>query len=257
MKKNKFNKKPQATTKHNHLWLYGKHAVMTAIENERRKIFRILTSGESFPQKILETIKNRNIVIENVPKSEIDSLLTSDAVHQGVAAEVAFLDNYPLEDLCSDSGSKLIVILDQVTDPHNIGAIMRSAAAFNADAVIVPDKNTCQETGVLAKSASGALDTVPFIRVANLANAMDTLKKNDFWIIGLDGKCDKELSQIDITAKTAIVLGSEGDGIRRLILENCDFVAKLPISEKIESLNVSNAAAVALYEIASKRKSFE
>ena len=139
-------------------------------------------------------------------------------------------------------------MLDQVTDPHNIGAILRSAAAFEAAAVILPDANAPEESGTLAKSACGGLEIVPLIRVPNLVRAIETLKKVGFWVIGLDGSAKKTMAQDKLPAKTVFILGSEGDGLRRLTAENCDYMLKLPISDKMESLNVSNAAAIALYE---------
>ena len=147
-----------------------------------------------------------------------------------------------------------IVILDGVTDPHNIGAILRSMAAFDSQALIVTDKNAPSETAAMAKAASGALDIVPLIRITNLARALEQLKQAGFWIVGMEGTAEKSLRELDIPKKIAIVMGSEGEGMRRLTLQSCDFLAKLPISPKMESLNVSNAAAIALYELSYKLK---
>ena len=138
--------------------------------------------------------------------------------------------------------------MDQVTDPHNIGAILRSAAAFDAMAVVIPDAGAPEESAVLAKSACGALEIVPLIRVTNLARSMQQLKDAGFWCLGLDGYAKEYISDKKLPARTAFILGSEGDGMRRLTAENCDYTIKLPMSDKMESLNVSNAAAVALYE---------
>lgn len=236
-------------------WLYGKHPVIAALNNPKRKIFKIIAAGnEILSSEMTDLLKNRSIPLEIMVKHEFDSFLPKDALHQGLCAQVAFLDNCPLEKIIANHQTKHLLILDQVTDPHNIGAIMRTSAAFDVSAVIIPEKNSCPETGVLAKSASGALDLIPIVRVVNLVSAIKLLKKNNFWIIGLDAYSEKELSQIEIPSKTVLVLGSEGSGLRRLTLENCDFTAKLPISKQIESLNVSNAAAIALYEIAARKK---
>jgi 23S rRNA (guanosine2251-2'-O)-methyltransferase len=152
-----------------------------------------------------------------------------------------------LKDLDESDGG-VVLLLDQVTDPHNIGAILRSAAAFGALAVIVPEAGAPDETGVLAKSASGALEVVPLVRVTNLARAMDQLKELGFWCIGMDGHATNSIGDQKLPSRAAFVMGSEGDGMRRLTAENCDFVTKLPMSPAIESLNVSNAAAITLYE---------
>ena len=156
-----------------------------------------------------------------------------------------------IEDLICDTKKlekALVVILDQVSDPHNVGAILRSAAAFGAMAVIVPDANAPEETGTLAKSASGALEVIPLIRVANLSRAMEMLKKADFWCVGMDGYAKKEMGEDRLPQKCALVMGSEGEGMRRLTAENCDYMVKLPIARTVESLNVSNACTIALYE---------
>ncbi len=140
-------------------------------------------------------------------------------------------------------------MLDQVTDPHNVGAILRSAAAFDAVAVVVTDKHAPQESGVMAKAASGAMETVPLVTVGNLSQAIEKLKKAGYWTAGFSSHAKQTLAEAKLDGKTALVLGAEGDGMRRLTSERCDFLVKLPMSDKMESLNVSNAAAVALYEL--------
>lgn len=182
----------------------------------------------------------------------MDNLLGADAVHQGIAALVQPLAGYVLEDVLHRSG--VLVILDQVSDPHNVGAILRSAAAFDAIAVIAPKDNSAPETATMAKAASGGLDIVPRISVTNLASAMRALKEEGWWIIGLAGEATQSLSDIKIGAKTVLVLGAEGKGMRRLTGELCDELARLPISPRMESLNVSNAAVLALYHCAVGKK---
>ncbi|TAL01326.1 MAG: RNA methyltransferase, partial [Rhodospirillaceae bacterium] len=172
------------------------------------------------------------------------------AVHQGIAVLA-----HPLEpDLADvlDHAEPLtqacIVVLDQVTDPHNVGAILRSAAAFGAIAVLAPDRGAPDESGAMAKSASGALDAIPYIKGVNLVRLLEQLKEHRFWLVGLDAAAKAELADVDLTGRVALVVGAEGEGLRRLVGETCDHMARLPISEAMESLNVSNAAAVALYE---------
>ena len=173
-------------------------------------------------------------------------------LRQGLALKADPLPSACLEDLSFEQRA-VVLVLDQVTDPRNIGAILRSAAAFDAAAVIVAAAHAPAETGALAKAACGALEIIPFIRVNNLSRALETLKKKGFWIYGLDGYATTLLSDEKLADKTVFVLGSEGDGMRRLTTQSCDYTVKLPISNKVESLNVSNAAVLALYEFACKK----
>ena len=231
-------------------WLYGWHAVEAALNNPERGIKRIIASPAA-----LEKLK---LPARKLPQPErtepraMDQMLGADAVHQGIAIRVEPLGNYVLEDVIHKP-SGLILILDQVSDPHNVGAVLRSAAAFDALAVITPKDNSAPETAVMAKAASGALDLVPRISVTNLAGAMRELQQAGWWIIGLAGEATRHLGDIRMGAKTVLVLGAEGKGMRRLTGECCDELAKLPISPRMESLNVSNAAAIALYHCASQQ----
>lgn len=225
-------------------FLYGRHPVEAALANPARKPRRLLaTKNAAATLPLLPA----DLAAQLVTSEELAALLPEGAVHQGIALEVLPLGDGNLDALAAKD--RPIVILDQVTDPHNIGAILRSAAAFDAAGVIVMKHNAPDETGVLAKSASGALEIVPVVRVPNLVQAMEYLKKKGYWCAGLDGQATQTLAEAKMTAKTVLVMGAEGAGLRRLTAEHCDLLVKLPISSKMESLNVSNAAAIALYEL--------
>ncbi len=224
-------------------WIYGDHAVQAALANNKRKIERLVASTNAIKSLDLTGRKlNTDTDIR-----QLDKILPKDAVHQGVAALVHPLPHTTLDDVLE---STLLLVLDQVTDPHNVGAILRSAAAFGVGAVIMTEDHGAPENGALAKAACGALDIVPLIRITNLSSTLDTLKSHDFWCVGLDGKTDKLIAEAKGFKKKALVLGAEGKGLRRLTAEKCDLLVKIPISPQMESLNVSNAAAVALYAIA-------
>lgn len=238
------------------IWIYGKHASSAVLSNPERVISRICFTKNTAPEIYIP--EGMKVFPEVVEQKYLD-LLFPNQTHQGVAIQVKALPELEVEDVFpknfkNEERKSLVIILDQVTDPQNVGAIMRSAAAFGADAVIMPKDNSPKETTALAKAASGALEVLPLVKVTNLATAMQYLKELGFWIIGMDGKAKEFLSEIEPSKKTAIVMGAEGVGMRRLTEENCDFIAKLPISNKVESLNVASAAAIALYEIGSKVK---
>lgn len=191
-----------------------------------------------------------------VAPQEITAVLPEGAVHQGFAALVDPLPPVALEDLLArltGTPKACCLVLDQVTDPRNTGAILRSAAALGAAAVIVPERRSPPETSVLAKAASGALEAVDMVRVINIARALQTLKDAGFWCIGLEARAPTALSDTDLSGRIALVLGSEGQGLRRLVAKSCDVLAALPMNGPMESLNVSAAAAIALYEAARQR----
>lgn len=242
--------KKQAPVTGNNYWVYGWHAVNAALANPERFISRIIVSPAA--QSRLKLPSRKLPAPQVTEPRDMDKLLGSGAVHQGIAALVGPLDGWLLEDVLHLEKGPLL-ILDQVSDPHNVGAILRSAAAFDAAAIIVPKDHSAPETAVMAKAACGALDIVKLITVTNLASAMRDLKDNGWWIVGLEGEATKDITEIDFAPKTVIVLGAEGPGMRRLTAENCDERAKLPISARMESLNVSNAAAIALYHLYAKR----
>lgn len=225
-------------------WLFGRHAVFAALANPNRQFRRLLVTKNALGQlpKLPSGLQSK--VVE---AQELDSMLPRDAVHQGFLLEARMLEDATIEDLIAIG--RPVLLLDQVTDPHNIGAILRSAAAFDAAGIVVTKHNAPEETGTLAKSASGALELVPIARVANLVQAMEQLKAGGYWVAGMDGKATQTLAEAKLDVKTALVMGAEGSGLRRLTEEKCDLLVKLPISSRMESLNVSNAAAIALYEL--------
>lgn len=225
------------------LFLYGMHPVVAALANPKRVITRIMATPNA-SARLREAGATLPMVPEEVRPRDLDRLLGGEAVHQGVAMEVA-----PLEPLAIDElrDKHLVVCLDQVSDPHNVGAILRSAAAFGADAVLSTARQAPAETGVLAKAASGALDMIPLVAVGNLARALDELGYNGFVRIGFDEAAETTLESAMTGERVALVLGAEGKGLRRLTREKCDRLARLPTSAPLASLNVSNAAALGLY----------
>lgn len=230
--------------------LYGRHAVTAALANPERVIRKIWGTRETL--NMLELPQGLPIVYAEAP--DLGRMVPSDAPHQGIVAEVEPLADVwlgeVLEDGAKDTPGKArpILVLDQVTDPHNVGAIFRSAAAFDALAIVTQDRHAPPESGVLARAASGALEIMPWVRVVNLARALDEIAEAGYWRIGLDGSARETLGHaLEGAGKVALVLGAEGDGLRHNSIAHCDIIARLPISARMESLNVSNAAAIALY----------
>ncbi|KIM00009.1 23S rRNA (guanosine-2'-O-) -methyltransferase rlmB [Paramagnetospirillum magnetotacticum MS-1] len=229
------------------IWLYGIHAVSAALANPERRIRRLVATTEA-----AKSLPATKIPVETMERAEIDRLLAPGSVHQGIALLVEPLPAITMEDIirmADSASSALVLVLDQVTDPHNVGAILRSAAAFGALAVVAPDRHAPDETGTLAKSASGALERMPLVRVTNVVRALEDMKKGGFWTAGLAADAPKTLAEAELSGKVVLVLGAEGEGMRRLTREHCDHLVRLPMCGEMESLNVSNAAAVALYEI--------
>ena len=230
------------------LILYGRHAVLEALQNPLRKCSKILCTKEN-AEDIRRISKMAPQIVE---RKEIDKLLPPEAVHQGFALFCTELAPAALEDIIEQAEALEncnILILDQVTDPQNIGAIIRSAVAFNCLALIVQDKNAPSETGSMAKASAGMIEHLPIVRVTNLTRAIDQLKDAGFWTIGMDGYAKTTVSELKKGGKNAIIMGSEGKGMRRLVEENCDITVKLPMNPLVESLNVSTAAAIILYEM--------
>lgn len=242
------------SSKNSGLLLYGKHPVAAAIANAQRQIAVIYATPENTAEiksLCLAAGRSENLV-KTAERKEIDRMLPPDAVHQGLAAQVKELPAYDITDVCAMAENQdhcHVLILDQVTDPQNIGAIIRSCVAFDTLALIVQDKNSPVESGAMAKASAGMIEQLPIARVTNLSRAIEALKEAGFWVIGMDGYARTTVDKVNKSGKTAIIMGSEGKGMRRLIEEACDLTVRLPISDKVESLNVATAAAITLYEI--------
>jgi 23S rRNA (guanosine2251-2'-O)-methyltransferase len=229
------------------MWLYGLHPCKAALENPKRRVLRICVTDSALSD-LRNAFKPNHPKPQIVVPKEFEKLLERGAVHQGIAIEVEGLKALDIEQV-PGYGSRPLVVLDQVTDPHNVGAILRSCAAFNACAVITQDRHSPNVTGTLAKAASGALEIVPIVTVTNISKTLEQLKAAGYWTVGMDGSTSITFRQAKLGAKTALVMGAEGKGLRRLVAEHCDMLVKLPMNESMESLNVSNAAAIALYEL--------
>ncbi|WP_439368857.1 23S rRNA (guanosine(2251)-2'-O)-methyltransferase RlmB [Bradyrhizobium sp. DASA03120] len=228
--------------------LYGWHTVTMALANPKRRI-RKLTLTENAARRLAEENIATRVAPEIVRPQEIDRLLSPDAVHQGLLAEA---DPLPSPDIESLKQEGMVLVLDQITDPHNVGAILRSAAAFAVKAIVTTARHSPEATGVLAKAASGALELVPMVTVQNLARALIALNERGFQTVGLDSEGTENLSDVALREPLALVLGAEGKGLRQLTRETCSVVARLDMPGEIKSLNVSNAAVLSLYVGASR-----
>lgn len=239
---------------HSNKFLYGFHAVRAAWLNPKRRIVDLYATqdGVAGLRPAMENAEKADIKRPKpiiMSKAELDSMLPKHAVHQGLVLDPHPLDEVFLSDVMIGSDDHTdVIILDQVTDPRNVGAVLRSAAVFGMKAVIVQKKYAPEITGALAKAASGAVEHVPMVSVTNLARAMETLKDNSFWVVGMDERGEHTLMEANY-GKIALVLGAEGDGLRRLTAEKCDMLVKLPTKGPLSSLNVSTAAAIGMYEI--------
>jgi 23S rRNA (guanosine2251-2'-O)-methyltransferase len=230
--------------------LYGLHTVKAALENPQRRIRRLMTT-ENALRRLREDGAPISIEPEMVRPDALAARLGPEAVHQGVLAEADPLPSPDVEDIPAQG---VLLVLDQITDPHNVGAIFRSAAAFAVSAIVTTARHSPEATGVLAKSASGALELVPMVTVQNLARGMAALKERGFLLVGLDSSGETDLAATPLRGPLALVLGAEGKGLRQLTRETCDHVARLDLPGAIKSLNVSNAAALALYVATTKLK---
>ena len=232
------------------VWLFGLHAVRDALQNPRREKLRLILTRNA-ADKLQDVIEGAGLEPEIQDPRKFNAPLDPNSVHQGAALEVKPLAWGNLSEVCAGGeGAPLVVLLDQVTDPHNVGAILRSAEVFGARAVIAPRHHAAPETGALAKTASGALERQPYLRVRNLADAMQELKSMGYTLLGLDGEADLALEDglKGVGGRpVGLVLGAEGPGLRARTKETCDMLVRIPFARDFGSLNVSNAAAVSLY----------
>jgi 23S rRNA (guanosine2251-2'-O)-methyltransferase len=232
-------------------WIYGHHPVTAALANPKRCLRRILATTQAAAELRASALPT-SPPLERIEGVDLNALLPPGAVHQGLAALVDPLPMVDLgellDDIRADSPAHLIV-LDQVTDPQNVGAILRSASAFGAAGLVLTERHAAPESGVLAKAASGALDHLPIVRVVNLARGIEALKQAGFWCLGLAAEGEMTMAEAKPSGRIALVLGAEGTGLRRLTREHCDQLLRLPTTGPIGQLNVSNAAAVSLYEL--------
>ena len=225
--------------------IYGAHPVEEALKNPKRRIVKLTTTLNA-AERLMEFAQALKITPQIVNPKVLDRMLGPDAVHQGMILEAKPLAQPGLRDIVQ---SGIVVMLDQVTDPHNVGAILRTCAAFNVTALVTTARHSADASGVLFKAASGAYEHVPFVKVSNLARAMEEFRGAGFRLIGLDSDADTVLAAVEKSLPLVIVLGAEGKGLRELTRKNCDVVAKLDFVGAICSLNVSNAAAIALYAL--------
>ena len=223
--------------------LFGLHAAEAALANPRRKVVRVFAT-ENAEEKLAPLLAKRGLNPEPASPKDLDRLLGSDAVHQGVVLDVEPLPPLALDEV--DPGGMLLV-LDQVTDPQNVGAALRSAAAFGASGLVLTERHSPPLAGALAKAASGALDLVPVILVKNLAQSLAELGNRGFLRVGLAEEASMALEDAQLTRPLALVLGAEGKGLRHLTREHCDIVCRIATENRLASLNVSNAAAIALH----------
>ncbi len=234
------------------VWLFGLHAVRDALLNPAREKISLKVTKNAF-DKLADAIAEAGIEADLQDPRKFKAPLDPQSVHQGAALEVKPLNWGPLDQLKPDpeQAQNVVVLLDRVSDPHNVGAILRSAEVFGARAVIAPHRHSAPETGALAKTASGALERQPYLRVQNLADAMEKLKAMGYFLVGLDGTADTDLTNLGRVAEgpVGLVMGAEGPGLREKTIATCDLLAKIDPKKGFGSLNVSNAAAVALYEV--------
>ena len=249
MSVNKFPPKPKYDPDTGPVYLYGLHTVRAALDNPRREKRELLATPNAFA-RLKEGGPVGKVKQREVTPRELDRLLGGEAVHQGVALEVEPVSRFGLNDI---SPLRLVVVLDQVTDPHNVGAILRTACAFGADALVTTQRYAPRETGVMAKAASGALDLVPLIEVRNLGDTLELLKGRGMRVLGFDSVAPSPLVPRGGSEALAIVLGAEGKGLRQRTRELCDEMVRLDMPGPIKSLNVSNAAAIALYAATTAR----
>lgn len=245
---------PKSNDALDHNLIYGFHAVREILLNPDRKVQTLyLTNSDQFKDDAAVQKRLKDVKIQLISKSDLDSKLPYESVHQGVAVKASRLPERGLDEFLhkiKDKEKSCIVMLDQVTDPHNIGAILRSACVFGADALVVQDKNAPELNPTIAKIACGAVEHIAYLKEVNLSRSLELLQENGYWCIGLDERGEQTIKQAtENVKKIVLVMGAEGPGLRPLVAKTCDQLAKLPTFGNIQSLNVSNATAVALYEV--------
>ena len=234
------------------LRLYGVHPVAAALANPARRCSRLTATSAALAglrARLAGVLDRDGLVINEATRDEVARLLDDGAVHQGLVLDVAPLPRPSFGEICVSAQAPRLLLLDRVNDPQNLGAVIRVAAAFEAAAVIVPDRHAPEVGGALAKAASGMLERVPLLRVANIARAIERLQRRGYWCVGLDGGAEATIATAAPDGAIALVLGAEGAGLRRLTRQRCDVILRLPISDAVESLNLATAAAVALYAL--------
>ncbi|SBO14741.1 Putative TrmH family tRNA/rRNA methyltransferase [Anaplasma phagocytophilum] len=243
-----------------YLWIYGKHACLSALKNPNRVCIELLITHKFIDKNdpVIKLAKNRKIGIRDVEIAKIDSLVGSKAIHQGMLLKVLPLFGrnasslIRIEDIVAQTETaptSTILVLDEVTDVHNVGAVLRTAACFNVDAVVLTEHNSPSESCGMAKASSGAIDIVPVVCIGNLVKTLEYLKQKNYWCYGFDASGGICLHQVEFSERRVVILGAEGKGMRHLTKKHCDHLVKIPMSEKMESLNVSNAAAIAMYSV--------
>ena len=235
------------------LRLFGLHSVEAALKNPARKVNRLVLT-ENAERRLVESMGKLSHTVEYASPRDLDKILGADAVHQGAMLETEPLPEPDFQDLIVASGGRPLIVLDQVTDPHNVGAILRSAVVFGAAGLVMTRRHSPPLNGVLAKSASGALELVPVALVGNLSHALRELKDVGFQLVGLDGDAEAAIEDMDWSRPTALVMGAEGKGLRQLTAETCDLLVRISTDGAVGSLNVSNAAAIALHTAACSRR---
>jgi len=237
--------------------IIGRNPVLEALKSERdiNKIWIAEGSQRGAMQQIIQLAKQNGVLVQYVPKKKIDQM--AEGNHQGVIAQVAAYKYYEVTELFKRAAEKseppFFLILDELEDPHNLGSIMRTADAVGAHGIIIPKRRSVGLTATVAKASTGAIEHIPVARVTNLARTIEELKKQGVWIVGTDTKGSDDYRSLDGTMPIALVIGSEGKGIGRLILEKCDFLVRLPMKGKVTSLNASVAASLLMYEVYRKR----
>jgi len=232
-------------------FLFGRNSVEAALKNRKRECLKLIGTEKALSDEKITGIRPGIKIMQVDSLDDIASAVPEGAPHQGILLEVRFLPGMHIADLKPREGRKnIILMLDQVTDPQNVGACLRSAAAFGARALITQDRNSPRESGSLARAAAGGLEVLPWLQVPNLSQALGQLRDMGYWHVGLDGSTKMSIRDVSMGENIVIVMGSEGSGLRPLVKKTCDVIAAIPTTGAVESLNVSNAAAITLYELA-------